>query len=121
MEGGEGRMGGNERMERGREGESNEGREGEGWREGGREGEMTSKHWSTAVCPLLLCCCMHGQYLVHSDGLAIKLDHVHDLDGIVRIFFPHELHKAVALVGLGDPVTRDVYIHCRARRGGGMR
>ena len=48
MEGGEGRMGGNERMERGRKEERNK----------GREGEMTSKHWSTAVCPLLLHCCM---------------------------------------------------------------
>lgn len=60
-------------------------------------------------------------YLVDSDGLAIQLDHVHYLNGIVCIFFSHELHKAIALMGLGDPVPRDVHVHCRAKRGGDMR
>ena len=35
--------------------------------------------------------------LVHSDGLAVQLDHVHDLDGIVRVLLSKELDKTVAL------------------------
>ena len=49
-------------------------------------------------------------YFVHSDWLPIELDHVHDLDGVVRIFLPHELHKAVSLVHLGDAIPGNVNV-----------
>lgn len=50
-------------------------------------------------------------YLVHSNGLAVDFDHVHDSDGIVCIVFSHELHKAIVLVQLSDPVPWHVHIH----------
>ena len=55
-------------------------------------------------------------YLVDSDGFAVEFDHVHDLDGIVCIFLSHELHKPIALMELGDAVTRHVHIHCMCKR-----
>lgn len=32
---------------------------------------------------------------VHPNGLPIELDHVHDFNGIISIFFTEELHKAI--------------------------
>lgn len=49
--------------------------------------------------------------LVDPDGLAIHLDHVEDLDGIVRILLPPELHKAVPLMSIGYPVLGQVDVH----------
>ncbi len=60
---------------------------------------------------------LYPLYLVHANGLAVELDHIHDLDGIVCIVLSHELDKAVALMQLGDPVTRHVDIHCREKGG----
>lgn len=52
-------------------------------------------------------------HLVHTDRLAINLDHVHDFYCIVSIIFTHELDKPVTLVLLSDAITWHVYIHCR--------
>lgn len=51
-------------------------------------------------------------YLVHTNRLAINLDHVHDLDCVVRVVFAHELDKPVTLVLLCDAISGHVYIHC---------
>ena len=51
-------------------------------------------------------------HLVHPDRLAINLDHVHDLYGVVCVIFTHELDKPVTLVLLSDAITRHVDIHC---------
>ena len=50
-------------------------------------------------------------YLVDPDGFTIQFYHVHDFDGIVSIFFTHELNEAIALVGLSHPIFRHVNIH----------
>jgi hypothetical protein len=44
--------------------------------------------------------------LVHSNGLSIKLDHVHDLHGIVSIFLCHELTKSISLMVRCDTIFR---------------
>lgn len=55
-----------------------------------------------------------GSSLVDTYGLAIELNHIHDLDGVVSILFAHELHKAVALVQLRYAVLGHVHIHHRS-------
>ena len=35
--------------------------------------------------------------LIHSDGLAVQLDHVHDLDGVIRILLGQKLDETVTL------------------------
>lgn len=56
-----------------------------------------------------------GRGLVDSDWLAIQLDHVEYLDGIISILLPHELHKAIPLVRLCHPVLRHVGVYYRTR------
>mmetsp|Transcript_54190 Transcript_54190/g.108830 ORF Transcript_54190/g.108830 Transcript_54190/m.108830 type:complete len:247 (+) Transcript_54190:132-872(+) len=46
--------------------------------------------------------------LVAADRLAEEPDHVHDLDGVVRVVLVLELDEAVALVRVGDLVARQV-------------
>ena len=53
-------------------------------------------------------CCTN---LVDSDRLAVELDHVQHLNGVVSILLPHELNEAIALVGLGHPVLGHVRVH----------
>lgn len=55
-----------------------------------------------------------GGCLVDAYGLAVNLDHVHDLDGEVCVVFSHKLHKAVTLVLLRDAITGHVHVHHRA-------
>ena len=52
--------------------------------------------------------------LVDSDGFAVQLDHVHDLDSVVCVLLPEELNEPVALVRLGDAVLWHVHIDCVA-------
>ena len=49
--------------------------------------------------------------LVDPDGLAVELDHVHDLYGVVGVFLAEELHKAVAFErgGRGFRLRFDIY------------
>jgi hypothetical protein len=49
--------------------------------------------------------------LVHPDWLAIQLNHVHNLNGIVSIILPQELDKPVALVHSSDTILGHVHIH----------
>lgn len=49
--------------------------------------------------------------LVNSNWLAIELDHVHDLDGVVSVFFAQELHKSIPLVVARHTVLGHVDIH----------
>jgi len=51
--------------------------------------------------------------LVHANGLAVKLDHVHDLYSIVGVFLAEELDESIALVHLGDTILGHVYVHCK--------
>lgn len=53
--------------------------------------------------------------LVHADRLPVQLDHVHDLDGVVGIFFAQELHEAIALVLPSHPVLGHVRVDHRPR------
>ena len=48
--------------------------------------------------------------LVDADGFAVYFNHVHNLDGIVCIIFTHELYEPIALMLLGNAVSRHVYI-----------
>ena len=40
-----------------------------------------------------------GGGLVDADGLAVQLDHVHDFDGVVGVFFGEKLNEAVTEIG----------------------
>jgi hypothetical protein len=51
--------------------------------------------------------------LVDFEGSSIQLDHVQDLDAVVSVLFTPELHKSVALVLVGDLVSRHVHIDHR--------
>lgn len=51
-------------------------------------------------------------HLVHTNGLAINLDHVHDFYSIVSIIFTHELNEPVTLVLLSDAIPRHVHVDC---------
>lgn len=62
------------------------------------------------VCPDIKILLM-GRSFVDSNGFSVQLNHVHNLDGIVGIFFPEKLHETVALVHLGDTVLRLMNIY----------
>lgn len=53
--------------------------------------------------------------LVDTYRLAIQLDHVHYFDRIVGVLLAEELHKAVALMHLCDPILGHVHIDCKTR------
>ena len=51
--------------------------------------------------------------LIHLDWLVEELDHVKDLDRIISVFFSLELDKAIALMLVGDFVSRYVHVDDR--------
>ena len=50
--------------------------------------------------------------LVDAQRLAVELDHVHDLDGVLGVLLGGELDEAIALVQVRELVLGDVHVHC---------
>ena len=50
--------------------------------------------------------------LVDAQRLAVELDHVHDLDGVLGVLLGGELDEAIALVQVREFVLGDVHVHC---------
>ena len=51
-----------------------------------------------------------ARLLVQTQRLSVKLDHLHDLDRVVRVFLGLELHEAESLVRVGHLVLGDVHV-----------
>lgn len=51
--------------------------------------------------------------LINSNWFAIKLNHIHDFNGIVGILFTEELHEAITLMLSSDPVFGHVCVDHR--------
>mmetsp|Transcript_7694 Transcript_7694/g.47568 ORF Transcript_7694/g.47568 Transcript_7694/m.47568 type:complete len:254 (-) Transcript_7694:7-768(-) len=49
---------------------------------------------------------------VHSYGFSIQLDHVHDLHGIICVFFRFKLHESIPLVLSCHPILRQIHVGC---------
>ena len=68
--------------------------------------EVAHKELGADVGALLLV----GRGLVHAEGLAVQLDAVHDVGGVLGVGRAAELDKAEALVRLGDAVAGHVNV-----------
>lgn len=66
--------------------------------------EVTDEEFGAHIRALLLV----GAGLVDAQGLAVELDGVHDVGGVLGVGGRAELDEAEALVGLGDAVARHV-------------